>query len=58
MKEKPGKDKQQKRPYNKPELKQVPLRPEEAVLANCKTSGGGGPNMTCDIPSACSIVGS
>lgn len=34
----------QKRPYLKPELVQVPLRPDEAVLKNCKTAGGvGGP---------------
>lgn len=36
---------EQKRPYLKPELVQVPLRPEEAVLTACKlTSGSNGPN--------------
>ena len=35
-----------KKPYAKPEIKQVALRPEEAVLAACKAaqgSGGSGP---------------
>lgn len=33
-----------KKPYTKPEVKQVPLRPEEAVLGACKISGTGGPD--------------
>jgi hypothetical protein len=43
-------DKQSKRPYTKPELARVSLRPEEAVLGFCKTNsqpgpaGGGGTN--------------
>jgi hypothetical protein len=28
-----------KKPYVKPEIKQVRLTPEEAVLGNCKVSG-------------------
>jgi len=32
-----------KRIYSKPELVQVPLRPDEAVLGNCKTAGVTGP---------------
>ena len=50
-----------KRPYTKPEIKQVALRPEEAVLGACKaTSGGGsGPGSgNCRQPSACSTLGS
>jgi hypothetical protein len=35
--------KSQKKPYVKPEVKQVQLRPEEAVLAVCKTGGHYGP---------------
>lgn len=35
--------KREKKPYLKPELRQVPLRPEEAVLGNCKLSGVSGP---------------
>jgi len=54
-------DEQEKRPYKKPELMQVPLKPEEAVLGNCKfgsgTSGpsGGGP---CSSPVPCFNLGS
>jgi hypothetical protein len=33
----------QKKPYTKPEITLIDLRPEEAVLGNCKTSGSGGP---------------
>ncbi len=52
-------EEQEKRPYKKPELMQVPLRPEEAVLGNCKMSGGGGPGQgTCTSPVPCSAVGS
>lgn len=29
-----------KKPYKKPEAKQFPLRPEEAVLGFCKSIGG------------------
>jgi len=50
-----------KRPYSKPEIKQVALRAEEAVLGACKaTSGGGnGPGSgNCRTPSACSSLGS
>jgi hypothetical protein len=32
-----------KRPYRKPELVLVPLRPEEAVLGVCKGVSAGGP---------------
>jgi hypothetical protein len=51
-----------KRPYEKPEVKQVALRPEEAVLGACKGStgaGGSGPGSSnCRRPSACSSFGS
>ena len=40
-----------KKAYTKPEVKQVALRPEEAVLGNCKSSGAG-PGGTCNV-SAC-----
>jgi hypothetical protein len=40
MKEKQQRErKPQKKPYVKPEIKQVRLTPEEAVLGNCKVSG-------------------
>jgi hypothetical protein len=42
MSDTPKKDAQgPKKPYVKPELKKVPLRPEEAVLGGCKTVSGG-----------------
>jgi hypothetical protein len=51
-----------KKPYVKPEVKQVQLKPEEAVLGFCKTSGTGGSNIgggtTCSIPGICFAQGS
>jgi hypothetical protein len=51
-----------KKPYAKPEIKQVALRPEEAVLAACKAtsgSGGSGPGGgNCRAPAPCSSIGS
>jgi hypothetical protein len=39
----------EKKPYQKPEVREVPLRPEEAVLGGCKTVGGGaGSGGTCN----------
>jgi len=41
-----------KRPYVKPEVKQVPLRPEEAVLGLCKNAQQYGPTaMGCQTVS-------
>jgi len=49
----------QKKPYAKPELRQVPLRPEEAVLGNCKMSGLSGPASSDCMPVApCFVIGS
>jgi hypothetical protein len=36
-------DVKQKKPYTKPEVTLIDLRPEEAVLGNCKTGGSSGP---------------
>jgi hypothetical protein len=49
-----------KRPYIKPQIQEVPLRPDEAVLGNCKTASIGGPSAmgNCTMPSACSAVAS
>mgnify|MGYP005844456029 FL=1 len=48
-----------KKPYTRPEMKQVQLRPEEAVLGNCKTSGSTGPSgSNCGFPVCCSSCGS
>ncbi|MCP4716651.1 MAG: hypothetical protein GY868_16140 [Deltaproteobacteria bacterium] len=52
-------EKTPKKEYKKPELKQVPLKPEEAVLGFCKTSGTRGPARSgCSVPVACSRLGS
>jgi hypothetical protein len=58
MNEKRQKDDQRpKRPYQKPEVVQIPLRPDEAVLGFCKSSHSGGPGAatschvgTCNSP--------
>jgi hypothetical protein len=48
----------QKKPYAKPAMSQVSLRPEELVLGNCKTTGGGaGPAGTCTQGGHCSTLG-
>jgi hypothetical protein len=45
--------------YDKPVFTQVELRPEEAVLGNCKTAGIAGPGQpTCNQVSTCSAAGS
>lgn len=49
------------RPYEKPAIIEVQLRPEEAVLGNCKigTSGGAGPFQgACSAPAQCNTLGS
>ena len=39
-----------KKPYLKPEVRQVQLKPEEAVLGGCKISTFAGPaRVTCDF---------
>ncbi|MGH9142640.1 MAG: hypothetical protein ACRD2I_16035 [Vicinamibacterales bacterium] len=46
-----------KRPYAKPQIQEVPLRPDEAVLGGCKTSSGSGPaQLRCTMPSSCSAA--
>jgi hypothetical protein len=48
-----------KKPYVRPEVKQVLLRPEEAVLGFCKTTSLAGPlQSTCSFPGPCSGMGS
>jgi hypothetical protein len=46
----------QKKPYVKPEVKQVQLRPEEAVLGGCKTAAGASPGQTGSLCSLCAGV--
>jgi len=52
--------KPKKKPYTKPEVKQVSLKPEEAVLGGCKVSEANNPNAgmggTCTLPSPCSAL--
>ena len=48
-----------KKPYEKPRLTEVALRPEEAVLGNCKTVSISGPAQSdCTLFTGCSSVGS
>ncbi len=48
-----------RKPYQKPEIKRFPLRPEEAVLGNCKTAGGSGPSgVGCFTVGFCQTAGS
>jgi hypothetical protein len=48
-----------KKPYLKPEVRRVMLRPEEAVLGSCKTSKTSGPGQgKCSAPSSCSSLAS
>jgi hypothetical protein len=56
----PADPKPGRKPYEKPKLSQVALRPEEAVLGNCKSMSVAGPvEMDCGaIAGGCSTVGS
>jgi hypothetical protein len=50
-----------KRPFTKPELRRIDLKPEEAVLGSCKMSASSGPGAvgTCSpAGAACSTAGS
>ena len=57
MKTTTGDQAHQKKPYVKPEVRRVMLRPEEAVLGACKTGKISGPGQgKCSAPSACSSL--
>jgi hypothetical protein len=44
-----------RKPYVKPQIQEVPLRPEEAVLGGCKTaSKSGSTQFRCNAPKKCS----
>jgi hypothetical protein len=46
-----------KKPYAKPQIQEVPLRPDEAVLGGCKTASTSGPAQhRCTNPSNCSAA--
>lgn len=54
---KPGQPK--RKPYEKPSLSEVALRPDEAVLGNCKVPAVSGPAMPdCTFFVGCATVGS
>lgn len=53
------KNREGKRRYEKPELTQVSLRPEEAVLGVCKSASvSAAGHANCQINPKCSSVGS
>jgi hypothetical protein len=56
----PEEAKGQKRPYVKPQIREVELRPEEAVLGMCKKSSASSGPLTspCNNPLACNPLGS
>lgn len=59
MKSSAGRNKEhKKKPYVKPEVKQVPLRPEEAVLGFCKNTTGAGPLSSACSTLSCNSMGS
>jgi hypothetical protein len=47
-----------RKPYEKPTLSQVALRPDEAVLGNCKTMSVAGPANSDCFAFGCSSQGS
>ncbi len=52
-----------KKSYQKPTVRMIPLRPDEAVLGNCKTASTAntkniGSSFTCAIPTSCTTIGS
>jgi hypothetical protein len=56
--ESPPEPEQGRKPYEKPTLSQVSLRPEEAVLGNCKTMGVAGPANSDCMTLGCMSFGS
>jgi len=56
---KSGNQSTRKKTYVKPGIREVKLRPEEAVLGNCKYSGSVGPiQAACSSPASCKVLGS
>jgi hypothetical protein len=51
-------DTRERKPYVKPEVRQVELKAQEAVLGFCKKTGVGPLQAQCNSPSNCSTYGS
>ena len=50
---------QEKKQYEAPKIKMISLRPEEAVLGNCKSATHGGPvGLACTNAGGCAVIGS
>jgi hypothetical protein len=47
-----------KKPYERPRLVTISLRPEEAVLGHCKISGATGAGGGCQVIGLCPTQGS
>lgn len=48
-----------RRPYRKPQIEEVRLAPEEAVLVACKALGVGATKISqCNVNFTCSVAGS
>ncbi len=47
-----------RKPYAKPELKRVPLTPEESLAAGCKMVSAFGPLNPCENSGQCFTFGS
>ena len=46
-----------RKPYAPPQIQEVPLRPEEAVLGACKTASTSGPAQAkCATPTHCAAL--
>ena len=54
----PNREPESKKSYEPPKVMAINLRPEEAVLGNCKTSGSGGPVSGTCAALHCMTIGS
>jgi hypothetical protein len=58
MNEEPNSVAMKKQKYEPPRVVTISLRPEEAVLGNCKTAGSAGPGNGSCMVTFCSAIGS
>jgi hypothetical protein len=54
----PNQQQEGKKPYEPPRVLAINLRPEEAVLGNCKIGGSAGPVASSCSTLHCSTIGS